>query len=124
MENEKVIKPIFSEKAYSVPINMRPLWRISLIVISIFSVSGKKKYLSRDKLNILVWMLIRKNKWEYYEDYLRDRELSTPNISADSITFKAIEYAICKGFCKADENRVYLLGKGDELVGPELQIRH
>tara|TARA_R110002049_G_scaffold309141_1_gene517570 strand:+ start:13183 stop:13446 length:264 start_codon:yes stop_codon:yes gene_type:complete len=73
MQDDNTIRAVISDKAYPVPIEMRPLWRICLIVTSIAVVSGDKKYLDSKKVNILVWMLIRKKRWEEYEKYLLDR---------------------------------------------------
>ena len=58
-ENSKV-KTIISDKSYPLPIEMRPLWRICLIVVTLAVVSGDKRYLDVKKVNILVWMLIRR----------------------------------------------------------------
>lgn len=45
MEVQAGLKAVISNKAYPIPIELRPLWRIALIVISIGIVSGNKKYL-------------------------------------------------------------------------------
>lgn len=92
------IKPVISDKPYSVPIEMRPLWRICLILVSIASLSGDKRYLSVKKVNMLVWMLIRKNRWQEYEDYLCGRSLDLPLVSADAATYKTVEFALAKDF--------------------------
>lgn len=117
MKNNINIKPVISDKRYSIPIEMRPLWRISLIIISIIIVSGEKKYLDLKKVNILVWMLIRKNRWEEYEDYLLGRTDNIPLVSVDTTTYKAVEFSIAKKLIKIEnENgRLYITEDGEKL---------
>jgi len=109
------MKPIISSKPYPISIEMRPLWRICLILIAIVVVSGKKKYLDVKKTNILVWMLIRKNKWEEYESYLLNRSIDIPLVSVDTATYKAVEYSIAKNFVFIKESRLYITEAGEEL---------
>ena len=111
----KKIKPIISNKPYPIPIEMRPLWRICLIIISIIIVSSDKKYLDLKKVNILVWMLIRKNKWEEYEEYLLGRMLEVPLVSVDTATYKAVEFSIVKQLVKLEDGRLYITEDGEEL---------
>ena len=113
--NNKQNRLIISDKPYSVPIEMRPLWRIGLIVISIYVVSGNKKYLDIKKLNILVWMLIRSERWSEYSSYLNGERVKTPLVSVDTSTYKATEYAIAKKLVKLDEGRLHLTKTGDNL---------
>ncbi|WP_342805836.1 hypothetical protein [Alteromonas sp. M12] len=109
------IKPVISNKPYSVPIEMRPLWRICLILISIVSLSGEKRYLSVKKVNMLVWMLIRKKRWREYEDYLHERVLDIPLVSVDTATFKAVEFALAKDFILLKDGRLHVTESGLEV---------
>jgi hypothetical protein len=113
-ENVK-IKPVISNKPYSVPIEMRPLWRICLILISIASLSGEKRYLSVKKVNMLVWMLIRKKRWVEYEDYLQGRVMDIPLVSVDTATYKAVEFALAKGFVLLKDGRLHISESGLEV---------
>lgn len=115
MNMERKIKPIISDKPYPVSIEMRPLWRICLIVISIIVVSGNKKCLNQKKVNILVWMLIRKNRWEEYEEYFLDRSHDIPLVSVDTATYKAVEFSIAKNFVKLEDGRLCITVHGEEL---------
>ncbi|GLH17321.1 MULTISPECIES: hypothetical protein [Pseudomonas] len=115
MKNERQITPIISDKPYPIPIEMRPLWRISLIIISIERVSNEKKYLDSKKLNILIWMLIRKNRWPEYEDYLKDRTLDIPLISVDTATYKAIEICVAKALVTLSDGRVHITDAGQDI---------
>ncbi|MDO6513733.1 hypothetical protein [Neptuniibacter sp. 2_MG-2023] len=115
MNKELNVKPIVSDKPYSVTIEMRPLWRICLILICVSVVSGDKKYLSSKKVNILVWMLIRKNRWQEYEDYLLNRSENIPLVSIDTATFKAVEFSIAKGFLSLENDKIFVTDTGEEL---------
>lgn len=106
------IKPVISDKPYSVPIEMRPLWRISLILVSIATLSGEKRYLSLKKVNMLVWMLIRKKRWNEYEDYLYGKLLDIPLVSVDTATYKAVEFALAKGFICLEDGRLHITDTG------------
>ena len=115
MENKTNYKALISDKSYPVPIEMRPLWRICLIIMSIAVVSGEKKYLDSKKVNILVWMLIRKRRWEEYENYLLGRTNDIPLVSVDTATYKAVEFSIAKGFVLLKDGRVHLTDNGQVL---------
>ena len=108
MNEGKRIKPRISDKPYPLAIEMRPLWRICLIVISVIIVSGEKKYLSLKKVNILVWMLIRRNRWDEYGEYLQGRNSEIPFVSVDTSTYKAVEFSIAKGFVSLKDGRLYV----------------
>jgi hypothetical protein len=114
--NNKKLKLIISNKPFPVIIESRPLWRISLVIIIVYVVSGNKKdYLDLKKVNILVWMLIRKRKWQEYENYLSSTNSDIPFISVDTATYKAVELSIAKGFLKLINGRLYLEQGGDNL---------
>lgn len=119
-------KPVISDKPYAIPIEMRPLWRICLIVISIAAVSGEKKYLDIKKVNILVWMLIRKARWAEYENFLYGQAVDIPLVSIDTATYKAVEFSLAKEFIVLDSGRLYITEKSDELyallTGNEIMI--
>lgn len=110
------VKAVISEKPYPVPIEMRPLWRICLIVLAIAIVSKEKRYLDIKKVNILVWMLIRKKRWFEYESFLVGRSKDIPLVSVDTSTYRAVEFAIAKEFVKLDSGRLYLTDGSDELI--------
>lgn len=115
MTQSEHIRPIVSDKPYPVPIELRPLWRICLILNCIARVGGDKGYLSIGKVNILVWMLIRKARWDEYEKFLTGRSDDIPFVSADTATYKAVEFAIAKGFVKLDSGRLNITESGFEI---------
>ena len=116
MVSEAGKRVVFSDKPYAVPIEMRPLWRICLILLAIDVVSGSKRYLDITKVNILVWMLIRKSKWEEYENFLSGRSLDLPLVSVDTATYKAVEFALAKNLATLDSGRIHLTGESDALI--------
>ncbi len=114
--NEVVkVKPVISDKSYPIPIEMRPLWRICLIVVSIAVVSGEKRYLDIKKANILVWMLIRRARWDEYERFLVGQSKDIPLVSVDTATYKAVEYSLAKEFVTLESGRLHMTPKSDEL---------
>ncbi len=115
MSEQLKVRPVISDKPYAVPIEMRPLWRICLIVISISVVSRGKKYLDIKKVNILVWMLIRKARWDEYESFLLSQSSDIPLVSVDTATYKAVEFSLAKEFVTLDSGRLYIADKGEEL---------
>ena len=115
MSNHSTTKPVVSNKAYSIPIEMRPLWRIGLLIASIGTLGGEKRYLSVKKANMLVWMLIRQNRWDQYENYLYGRSMDLPLVSTDTATYKAVELALAKGLINLDSGRLHISDTGMEL---------
>lgn len=115
MEAKSAIKTKISRRAFPIAIEMRPLWRISLIVIAIKIVGGDKLCLDTKKLNILVWMLIRSVNWDDYEEYLQGRALDIPFVSVDTATYKAVEFASAKKFVYMEEGRLYITEQGSQL---------
>ena len=115
MSDNVKTRQVISDKPFAVPIEMRPLWRICLIVIAITVVSKDKNYLDVKKVNILVWMLIRKERWEEYENFLMSQTYSIPLVSVDTATYKAVEFSLAKDFVKLDSGRLYTTEKSDEL---------
>lgn len=115
MMKSDMVKTVISDKPYPLPIEMRPLWRICLIVISLAIVSAEKRYLEVGKLNILVWMLIRRARWHEYEEYLHGRLKDIPLVSVDTAMYKAFEIAIAKGFVILSAGRIHMTDSADAL---------
>lgn len=115
MSESSKVKTVISDKSYPLPIEMRPLWRICLIVISLAVVSGEKRYLDVKKVNILVWMLIRRSRWDEYDNFLNDRSKDIPLVSVDTAMYKAVEFAIAKEFVTLNSGRVHMTENADDL---------
>lgn len=112
MNDNSRTRPVVTNKPYSVPIEMRPLWRISLLIAAIATVGGDKGYLSVKKVNLLVWMLIRRKRWSEYESFLHGRSMNIPLISTDTATYKAIEFALAKSLIRLDSSRLFITEAG------------
>lgn len=115
MSKNSTTKPVVSNKPYSIPIEMRPLWRISLLIASIATLGGEKRYLSVKKANMLVWMLIRQSRWDEYENYLYERSMDLPLVSTDTATYKAVEFALAKELISLDSGRLHISDSGMQL---------
>jgi hypothetical protein len=115
MSEEKMVRPVFSNKPFPLPIEMRPLWRISLIVLAVSVVGKEKGYLSFKKVSILVWMLIRHKRWQEYREFLVSRSSDIPFISADKSTYRAIELAAAKDMLRIEGGKLWILKGGLEL---------
>ena len=122
MIEEKEFRVVISNKVYPISIEMRPIWRVCLIVISIMAVSGDKKYLDFKKLNILVWMLIRVTHWDEYIDFLKGVGDKVPFISVDTATYRAIELASAKGLISIADGRIAINELGENLYA--VLIKH
>lgn len=112
MGSEKKIRGVVNIRPHPIPIEMRPLWRISLIICAINVVSGDKQYLDGKKLNILIWMLIRKARWSEYGAFLLSQSKELPLVSVDTATYKAVEFSVAKGLIRLADGRVYISEKG------------
>jgi hypothetical protein len=112
MKTKRKIRATVTHQPFAVPIEMRPLWRICLILISIAVVGRENNYVDVQKINILVWMLTRKSKWDTYESYLLDRTSSVPLVSVDTATYRAIEFSRAKEFIIIQGKRLYITETG------------
>lgn len=108
-------KVTIDTKGYAIPIEMRPIWRISMIVLVVALLEKNASSLDLRKLNVLIWMLIRKNRWEEYRSYLLGQSNDLPFISVDTSTYKALEFAMAKDFTKIENSKIVLLDKGIRL---------
>lgn len=106
--NNKV-KISFRNKPYPLAIEMRPLWRISLIVIISNIMNLKKKPLDIKKLNILLWMTIKHQNRSLFEKFLIDNNAPIPFISSDQANYVAIELAFSKNLLMFDKKNENLL---------------
>jgi len=123
MSDISQVKTVISDKPYPLPIEMRPLWRICLIVISLAVVSRDKRYLDVKKINILVWMLIRPSRWGEYKSFLHNRSKNIPLISVDTAMYKAVEYALAKELVTLDSGRLHMTKYSDELYSILIENR-
>lgn len=111
--NNKMTKICINNKPYPVPVEMRPLWRIGLVVLTVKRMSTLKKSLDLNKLNVVLWMLIRNHNWEEFNIFLRNNHENIPFITSDQANYIAIELAFNKGLIKFNEEKIITTQDGD-----------
>lgn len=84
-------KIIFSQKKISIPTDLRPMYKISLILM-ILKINGYNKKLSYLQIQYLNWIIKHKEKIEKLN--LSNDELPFDNIRLDPFIDIAIEYSI------------------------------
>ena len=102
----RTLKLKFNNKPYPVPVEMRPLWRISLIIIIVKTMLLKNKPIDLKKLNIMLWMLIRNQDWGEFKIFLNERNHPAPFISSDQANYIAIELTFKKNLIKFNNQKI------------------
>ncbi len=113
MMNNKSIKVTINNKPYPIPVEMRPLWRIGLVVLIVKRMNTLKKTIDLKKLNVLLWMLIRSHDWEKFKLFLNNNNQTAPFITSDQANYIAIELAFNKELIKFDEEKIITTKNGD-----------
>lgn len=113
MMNDKTIKVSINNKPYPVPVEMRPLWRIGLVVLIVKRMNIVKKSLDLKKLNVILWMLIRSHSWENFKIFLKSSDQTPPFVTSDQANYIAIELAFNKNLIKFNEDKVSTTKNGD-----------
>ncbi|ENX41571.1 hypothetical protein [Acinetobacter sp. NIPH 2100] len=102
----KLLKLKIDNKPYPVPVEMRPLWRISLVIIIVKTMLLKNKTIDLKKLNVMLWMLIRNQKWGEFKKFLIEKEYPAPFISSDQANYIAIELTFKKDLIKFNNEKI------------------
>ncbi|WP_349929433.1 hypothetical protein ABJ384_05705 [Acinetobacter sp. A1-4-2] len=102
----KSLKIKINNKPYPVPVEMRPLWRISLVVIIVKTMIIKNKTIDLKKLNVMLWMLIRNQEWEKFKKFLIEKDQPAPFISSDQANYIAIELTFKKDLIKFNQEKI------------------
>lgn len=102
----KTLKLKINNKPYPIPIEMRPLWRITLIVIIVKIMTKKNKKIDLQKLNIMLWMLIRSHDWNSFKLFLDGKIQSAPFISSDQANYIAIELSFKKELIQFNKEKI------------------
>lgn len=100
------LKIKIDNKPYPVPVEMRPLWRISLVVIIVKTMIIKNKTIDLKKLNVMLWMLIRNQEWEKFKKFLIEKDKPAPFISSDQANYIAIELAFKKDLIRFEQDKI------------------
>ncbi|MDD9320604.1 hypothetical protein M0O54_10815 [Acinetobacter lactucae] len=112
----KKLKATFRNKPYPLAIEMRPLWRICLVILIIKNMIIKNRATDLKKLNILLWMTIKHQNRQIFERFLLDKNAPIPFISSDQANYVAIELAFNKDFIKLSyDEKIYLTSKSEHL---------
>lgn len=102
----KSLKIKINNKPYPVPVEMRPLWRISLVVIIVKTMIIKNKTIDLKKLNVMLWMLIRNQEWEKFKNFLIEKDQPAPFISSDQANYIAIELTFKKDLIRFNHEKI------------------
>ena len=102
----KTLKLKIDNKPYPVPVEMRPLWRISLVIIIVKTLLLKNKTIDLKKLNVMVWMLIRNKEWEKFKNFLIEKDQPAPFISSDQANYIAIELTFKKNLIIFNKEKI------------------
>lgn len=113
MMNNKSIKISINNKPYPVPVEMRPLWRIGLVVLIVKRMNLLKKSVDLKKLNVTLWMLIRSHDWKIFQIFLNSNSTNPPFITSDQANYIAIELAFNKELIKFDDEKIITTKNGD-----------
>src|SRR5690606_10527919 len=113
MMNNKTVKVAINNKPYPVPVEMRPLWRIGLVVLIVKRMNIIKKSLDLKKLNVILWMLIRNHSWENFKIFLKNNDQAPPFVTSDQANYIAIELAFNKDLIKFNEDKISTTKNGD-----------
>lgn len=112
----KKIKVSFRNKPYPLAIEMRPLWRMCLVIIIVKNMQLKNRSIDLKKLNILLWMTIKHQNRYIFERFLVEKNSPIPFISSDQANYVAIELAFNKNLIQLNhEERIYLTDKSEHL---------
>lgn len=112
----KKIKVSFRNKPYPLAIEMRPLWRMCLVIIIVKNMHLKNRSIDLKKLNILLWMTIKHQNRYIFERFLIEKNAPIPFISSDQANYVAIELAFNKKLIKlSHDERIYLTDKSEHL---------
>lgn len=115
------LKIKIDNKPYPVPVEMRPLWRIGLVVIIVKTMMIKNKTIDLKKLNVMLWMLIRNQEWEKFKKFLIEKDQPAPFISSDQANYIAIELTFKKNLIRFDQDKIETTYLADNFYNHILQ---
>lgn len=104
-----------SERKEFVSCDLRPAWRISLLLL-ILRLVGRGSKASRNKIHIVNWALKNGEHVESYLAYIESGKGKRPFINLDPAMDKAIDYALYSKLLTIENNRVTLTAEGIEIA--------
>lgn len=104
-------KPItFSKKKAPIPADMRPIWRISIIVM-LLKLHGRARRMNENKIHFMVSIIRDNEKWEIFKSVIKENEFPYDlAIRFDPSVNRALLFAESEGLIK------YFKGKSIELT--------
>ena len=112
----KNTRVVFSDVGFPVPVEQRPLWRLTIICCCISVLGNPNTGLNLNKVRVACWMLIRKHLWKEYQEFMLFERGNKPRFAIDSATDKAIELGLEKGYFDINNGRLILSEVGISLL--------
>tara|TARA_R110001583_G_scaffold85821_1_gene224850 strand:- start:3202 stop:3663 length:462 start_codon:yes stop_codon:yes gene_type:complete len=100
-----------SERKEFISCDLRPTWRISLLLL-ILRLVGRGNKATRNKIHITNWALKNNEHIDSYLQYTEQKKGKRPFINLDPAMDKAIDYALYSKLVSVDNNRVQLTADG------------
>lgn len=100
-----------SERKEFISCDLRPNWRISLLLL-ILRLVGRGSKASRNKIHIVNWALKNEEHVESYLAYVEVENGKRPFVNLDPAMDKTIDYALYSKLISIENNRVTLTEKG------------
>lgn len=114
--NSQTTQVVFSDLGFPVPVEQRPLWRLSIICCCISTLGKPESGLNLNKVRVACWMLIRKHLWQQYIDYVCYGNGKKPKVAVDRATDRAIELGLEKDFFSLINGRLVISDNGALLM--------
>ncbi|QLJ07244.1 hypothetical protein [Pseudoalteromonas sp. JSTW] len=109
-------KPFYiSERKEFISCDLRPNWRISLLLL-ILRLVGRGSKASRNKIHIVNWALKNEEHAQSYLAYIENGQGKRPFINLDPTMDKAIDYALYSKLLSIENNRVSLTEDGIKIA--------
>lgn len=110
-----------SERKEFISCDLRPTWRISLLVI-ILRLVGRGNKATRNKVHIANWALKNDEHIDSYLQYTEQKKGKRPFINLDPAMDKAIDYALYSKLVSVDNNRIQLTPDGIEAANSLIKL--
>jgi hypothetical protein len=103
-----------SERKEYIPCDLRPAWKISLLIL-IMGIVGYRNKLSRNKAHLIIWILKNDKHLNSYIEYTANQSNDRPIINLDPALDKAIDYALFSNLITVSKNKITLAEKGKDI---------
>ncbi|NRA69639.1 MAG: hypothetical protein HRU24_01355 [Gammaproteobacteria bacterium] len=110
-----------SERKEFISCDLRPTWRISLLVL-ILRLVGRGNKATRNKVHIANWALKNNEHIDSYLQYTVQKKGKRPFINLDPSMDKAIDYALYSKLVSVDNNRIKLTAEGIKIANSLIKL--